>query len=348
MEKINAGIVGATGYAGEELIRLLLNHPKVKINYLAAKIDKPTACDQIFPQFKGKIDLVCAELDLGKLKKSCDVVFLATPHGAAYEIVPKLLEAVKTVIDLSADFRLKEAILYKKWYHFEHKNKTLLDKAVYGLPEVYREKIKKAKLIANPGCYPTGAILAALPLVKKGLIETGEIIIDAKSGTSGAGRTLKQDLLFSEVNESIKPYKVNEHQHMPEIEQELFFAMQKKAATQKKIKIIFVPQLIPINRGILSCIYMKLQKKISEAQLLKIYKSFYKNEPFVRVLDEGAFPQVKAVQFSNYCDIGLKVDEETNTAIVISAIDNLTKGAAGQAVQNLNIVMGWEETLGLI
>jgi len=341
MEKTNIGIIGATGYAGEELIRILLGHPKVKINYLAAKIETATACEKIFPAFKGRLDLVCAELDLDKLNKSADVVFLAVPHGAAYELVPELLEAGKVVIDLSADFRLKDAVLYKKWYHFEHKNKPLLDKAVYGLPEVYRDKIQKAKLVANPGCYPTAAILAALPLVKNGFASPEKIILDAKSGTSGAGRTLKQDLLFSEVDESIRPYKVNEHQHSPEIEQELSFA------AQKKVNIIFVPQLVPITRGILSCAYMKLQKKANTSELIKLYKEFYRGEPYVRVLDAGVFPQVKAVQFSNYCDIGLKVDEESNTAIVISAIDNLTKGASGQAVQNLNIMMGWEETLGL-
>jgi N-acetyl-gamma-glutamyl-phosphate reductase len=341
MEKIKVGIVGATGYAGEELIRILLGHPKVKINYLAAKIESATACDKIFPVFKGKLNLICGELDLVKLNKAAEVVFLAVPHGTSYELVPKLLEIDKIVIDLSADFRLKNVGLYKKWYHYEHKNKLLLEKAVYGLPEVYREKIKKAKLVANPGCYPTAAILAALPAVKNGLVED-EIIIDAKSGTSGAGRTLKQELLFSEVNESVRPYKVNEHQHSPEIEQELFFV------SRKKIKIIFTPQLIPINRGILSCLYMKLEKKVNTAEAVALYKKFYKGEPFVRVLEEGVFPQVKAAQFTNYCDIGLKVDEETNTAIVISAIDNLTKGASGQAVQNLNIMMGWEETLGLI
>ncbi len=342
MNKVNVGIVGATGYAGEEIIRILLAHPEVKINYLAAKIDAPTHIEKIFPRFAGKLDLVCAELDLEKLKKNARAVFLAMPHGSACAVVPKLLKEGKIVIDLSADFRLKETSLYKKWYHFAHEEKALLEKAVYGLPEVYREKIKKAKLVANPGCYPTGAILAALPLVKRGLASGGDIIIDAKSGTSGAGRTLRQDFLFSEVNESVKPYKVNAHQHIPEIEQELSFA------AQEKIKIVFVPQLIPINRGILSCVYMKLQKKTNQAELLKIYKDFYRKEPFVRIMEGGVFPQIKAVQFTNYCDIGMELDEKAHMAIAISAIDNLGKGAAGQAVQNLNIVMGWEEELGLV
>ncbi|MCX5657596.1 MAG: N-acetyl-gamma-glutamyl-phosphate reductase, partial [Candidatus Omnitrophica bacterium] len=199
MKKVNVAIVGVTGYAGEELLRILLNHPMVKISYVAAKIDKPTHCDELFPRFKGKTDLICAGLDLATLNKNADVIFLAVPHGASYGIVPALIGKGKVVIDLSADFRLKDTALYKKWYHFEHKNKPLLDIAVYGLPEAYRDKIRKAKFVANPGCYPTGAILAALPLLKKEFVQTECIIIDAKSGASGAGRTLKQDLLFSEV-----------------------------------------------------------------------------------------------------------------------------------------------------
>ncbi|MCM8793538.1 MAG: N-acetyl-gamma-glutamyl-phosphate reductase, partial [Candidatus Omnitrophica bacterium] len=236
MNKLKVGIMGATGYAGEELLRILINHPQVEINYLSAKIDKSTYIDEIFPQFKKKIDLICEELDMEKLCKSTEVVFLATPHGFAYTVVPELLKNKKIVIDLSADFRLKNPLLYKKWYQFEHREEEILKEAVYGLPEVYRGEIKKARIVANPGCYPTGAILAILPLARNNLIE-GEIIIDAKSGTTGAGRNVKMELIFSEVDESVSPYKVNRHQHIPEIEEELSFI------GKKNFKIIFVPQL---------------------------------------------------------------------------------------------------------
>jgi len=342
MNKVRVGIIGATGYAGEELIRILLHHPKVELNYLSAKIDKPTEISQIFPQFKKRVDLICEELDLEKLDKFCEVVFLATPHGFSYSLVPELLKKKKKVIDLSADFRLKEPSLYKKWYNFEHREKGLLEKAVYGLPEIYREKIRNAPLIANPGCYPTGVILAVFPLIKNNFLKENIVLIDTKSGATGAGRNLRPDLIFNEVNESIRVYKVNTHQHIPEIEQELSFL------GKRKIKVIFVPHLLPISRGILSCIYLRLNKKISNKELISLYKDFYKNEPFVRILEERNFPQLKSVQYTNYCDIGLTVDEETNLAIIVSAIDNLGKGASGQAVQNLNIMLNWEETLGLI
>lgn len=341
MNKVKIGIVGATGYAGEELIRILLNHPQVEISYLSAKIDEPAEIAKIFPQFKNKINLVCEELNIEKLVEKSEVVFLATPHGYAYTLVPELRKKDKIVIDLSADFRLKDISLYKKWYNFEHPAKELLEYAVYGLPEIYRDKIRKTKLLANPGCYPTGVILAVLPLVKHGLLKDDLIIVDAKSGATGAGRTLRTDLLFNEVNESIRVYKINAHQHIPEIEQELAFL------GNKTIRTIFVPHLLPLNRGILSCVYIKLNKKFSTKSLIEFYNNFYKNEPFVRVLEEGIFPQLKSVQFSNYCDIGIKVDEKSDLAIVVSAIDNLGKGASGQAVQNLNIMMGWEETLAL-
>lgn len=332
--------MGATGYAGEELIRLLINHPQVEINYLSAKIDKPARIDEIFPSFKGKIGLICEEPDIEKLNRATDVVFLATPHGFAYKVVPELLKKGKKVVDLSADFRLKDSSLYKEWYHFEHKEEKLLQEAVYGLPEIYAEEIKKARLVANPGCYPTGAILAVLPLVKNNLIEE-KLIIDAKSGTTGAGRNARTELIFSEVNESMRAYKVNEHQHIPEMEQELSFA------GKQEFKIIFVPQLLPLNRGILTCVYAELKKDCSTEGLISLYKEFYKHASFVRIMEKGVYPQLKAVQGTNYCDIGLVVAERKEMVIAISAIDNLGKGAAGQAVQNLNIMMGWEETLGL-
>lgn len=338
---VKVAVVGATGYAGEELLRILINHPKVKISYLAAKLEHPSSISEIFPHFRGRLDLVCSNLELNKLEKRAEVIFLALPHGISSTLVPKIINKKKIIIDLSADFRLRDASLYQRWYYFKHKNKILLEKAVYGLPEIYRKKIKEAELIANPGCYPTGAILAIFPLIKNNLVEFNDIIIDAKSGTTGAGRTLKEELLFSEVDDSMRAYKVNTHQHMPEIEQELSWL------AQKKVEITFVPHLIPIKRGILTTCYLKLKRRLTGLQIIKLYKDIYKREPFVRVYNEGRFPQIRDVLFSNYCDIGIKLAARENRIIVVSAIDNLGKGASGQALQNLNIVMGWPEKLGL-
>jgi N-acetyl-gamma-glutamyl-phosphate reductase len=340
---INVGIVGATGYAGEELIDLLLRHPQVRITNLSAKIDKPQDISDIFPKFKGKISLICKEPDIKEICGSCDLVFLALPHTVSMKIVPLLLKTGKKVIDLSADYRLKDTKVYEKFYSVKQKDKTNLGQAVYGLPEIYRTKIKSARLIANPGCYPTASILALAPLVALGLVDTGSIIIDAKSGVTGAGRKLTESFLFSEVNEDFKAYKVNIHQHSPEINQEL------AKLAGKKIKVTFVPHLLPVNRGILTTIYVKKIKstRIRKTQnLLSLYKRFYKKEPFVRIREEGVFPRIKDVAGTNFCDIGIK--DSGNSIIVISAIDNLLKGAAGQAVQNMNIMYKFSEYTALL
>lgn len=339
---LKIGILGSTGYAGEELIKILLKHPKVKIEIVSAKIEEPASITSIFPAFLGKLNLICADYLLEEVNKLSDIVFLALPHRVSMEAAPVFLKKGKIVIDLSADYRLKEPKIYTKWYGILHKDKKNIAKAIYGLPELYRDKINKAKLIANPGCYPTCVILALAPVVKAGLVVLDTIIADSKSGLTGAGRGLSPQLLFSEINENLKAYKINEHQHQPEINQEL------SKLAKKNVKIIFVPHLVPMSRGILSTVYLKIKKQMTLKKIYDLYKIFYRKEPFVRVLPLGTFPQTKDVLFSNYCDIGLKLDETTRSLIVISTIDNLVKGASGQAVQNMNIICGFEETLGLI
>jgi N-acetyl-gamma-glutamyl-phosphate reductase len=337
---INVGIVGATGYAGEELIDILLEHPEVRITNISAKIDKPQAISDIFPRFKGRIDLVCALPEVKKIASACDVVFLALPHTVSMEIAPLLLKAGKKVIDLSADYRLKDTKEYEKFYQVKQKDKPNLEQAIYGLPEIYRLKIKQARLIANPGCYPTVSILALAPVVAFGLAELDSIIIDAKSGVTGAGRKIAEGFLFSEVNEDFKAYKVNAHQHSPEINQEL------SKLAGKKINVTFVPHLLPLNRGILASLYVKKNKNAKKENLIQLYKKFYKKEPFVRIKEEGSFPRLKDVVHTNFCDIGIK--DGGDKIIIIAAIDNLLKGAAGQAVQNMNIMYNLSEAMGLL
>lgn len=335
---IKAGIVGATGYAGEEVIKILINHKGVKITELSAVIDKEEPISSIFPALKGRLDIMCHKPDAEKMAKNVDLVFLALPHKVSMEVAPQFLKEKKLVVDLSADYRLDYDI-YKIWYGVEHKDKDNLPIAAYGLPELYYDQIKKAKLVANPGCYPTSAILGAAPMIKEKAVEENSVIVDSKSGATGAGRKPDLALSFSEVNENLKAYKVNEHQHKPEINK----ILSQVAGT--KIDVVFTPHLIPINRGILSTIYMKLTKKFDTKGVIDIYNKFYKGKPFVRIYDEGKLPQIKDVVGSNYCDIGIKVTG--GKLIVIACIDNLKKGAAGQAVQNMNIMAGLDEAEGL-
>lgn len=336
---IKVGVVGATGYAGEEVIKILLNHPKVKITELSAVIDKEEPISDIFPAFKGKLDIICKKPNPEGMAKNLDLVFLGLPHKVSMEIAPAFLKAGKLVVDLSADYRLSPDI-YKIWYGIEHKDKGNLGIAVYGLPELYHDDIKGAKLIANPGCYPTSAILAVAPVLKEKLVSIESIIIDSKSGVTGAGRKPDLALSFSEVNENLKAYKINAHQHKPEINKIL------SEVAGKAVDVIFTPHLIPMNRGILSTIYMKTARALDTGTAVGIYKKFYREKKFVRVYDEGKFPQIKDVVFSNYCDIGVTVTGDT--LIAVSCIDNLKKGAAGQAVQNMNIMCGFDETEGLL
>lgn len=336
---INAGIVGATGYAGEELIDILLRHPDVRIKSISAKIDRPRDISEIFPRFKGRLSLICSEPDIKDITSKCDLVFLALPHTVSMKIVPKLLKAGRKVIDLSADYRLKNRGTYARFYNTKHSDKANLARAVYGLPELYRARVKSAALIANPGCYPTAAILALAPLAALGVIEPRPIIVDAKSGVTGAGKKVAESLLFSEVNEDFKAYKVGVHQHTPEIDQEI------SKLAGKKTGVTFVPHLLPLSRGILETIYVT-KKKGRKQDLRVLYERFYKKEPFVRILEEGSFPKIKDVVHTNFCDIGIK--DNGDTAIIISAIDNLLKGASGQAVQNMNIMYKFPEHTALI
>jgi len=338
---LRVGIVGATGYTGEELIKILVKHPEVRITYISAKVDKKQKIADIFPHFHGKLNLQCDNLDIDKAIGLCDLLFLALPHTVSMEFVPKLLEEKKSVIDLSADYRLKDAKVYRDWYKVVHKDKKNISEAIYGLPELYRQDIKKARLIANPGCYPTAAILSVSPILISGLADSKSIVIDAKSGLTGAGRKAKVDFFFSEINENMYAYKINKHQHMPEINQEL------SKINGANVGVSFIPHLIPINRGIIETIYIKLKKTVSIKKIYNIYKRFYRTEKFVRIRDLGDFPSVKDVLGTNYCDIGLGIARNKKLLIAVCVIDNLMKGASSQAVQNMNIMCGFKETEGI-
>jgi len=336
MKKTKAAIVGASGYSGQELIRLLLRHPHVDITHYTSRQYAGKAVADVFPRFRGQVDAAFVEPDVHKL--DADVVFLALPHGVAAEYAPALLQKGIKVLDLSADFRLKSAAVYKEFYEHEHPAPGLLQQAVYGLPELHRDQIRGANLVACPGCYPTSIILGAAPAIKKGLGKPDTIIATSLSGVSGAGRKVADEYLFTECNESVRAYGIPKHRHIGEIEQEL------SALAGLGVTISFTPHLIPLNRGIVSTIYMTLAAKAEDA--FAMYGDFYKGEPFVRVA--RALPDTKNVEMTNYCDISVRVDPRTNRLIIVSAIDNLTKGAAGQAVQCLNLVCGYVETAGLL
>ena len=335
---IKAAVLGATGYAGAELVRILSGHPDVEIVYLASHSYAGKKFSDIYPGMRTVCDMTLSEDDVSKAAENADVLFMALPAGIASEAVtPDLLEKC-VVIDLGADFRLHDAAVYEAWYRKEHKHPKLLDEAVYGLPEIHREDIKGKRLIANPGCYTTCTILTLYPLVGNDLIDTSTIVVDAKSGTSGAGRGEKLGSMFCEVNESIKAYGVASHRHTPEIEQEL------SLAAGHDILLQFTPHLVPMNRGILSCCYARLKAGVAEEDIRKAY-GMYQGEPFIRVSDD--LPETKYVKGTNMVDISFRLDKRTGNIIAIGAIDNLVKGAAGQAVQNMNIVFGRNETEGL-
>ena len=341
-KKINAGIVGVTGYTGEELIKILSRHRHVRIAVLAGRSSGETRpLKDIYPHLS-HLGLFCEALDIRSLAERADVVFLALPHKVSFEVVPDIVNSGKKVIDLSADFRLKSAELYETWYGGKHTAVSLLSHAVYGLPEVYRERIKTSSLIANPGCYPTTIILGCAPALEHNIADLSSIIIDAKSGVSGAGRKSVAEYYKSE-HPNLRPYNIaGGHRHIPEIEQEL------SVIAGEKVTVTFTPHIIPMERGMLSTVYIGLREKISSAGVLRLYRDFYAKEPFVRVLPEGEIPRIRNVVETNFCEIGLKVDERTRRLIVVSAIDNLVKGASGQAVQNMNVMMGFEETAGLV
>ncbi len=339
---LNCAVLGATGYTGAELTKLLLRHPHVRVSNLTTRQEKPIPLNEILSGVSKAIKLKITPYAFDEVKKKADVVFLCLPHTEAMTTADQFLSAGKVVIDLSADFRIKDKRTYEKWYAVEHTNAERLSEAVYGLSEVYRTKIKKADLIANPGCYPTGPSLALIPLLRKKLIDPKTIIINAASGVSGAGKKLVTATQFCEVTENYSAYKVNKHQHMPEIEQTL------SEAAGKPVKITFVPHLLPVHRGILATIYLEQAAKASEAKVRQALEDAYGGEPFVRIRPEGRFPSLKDVQHTNFCDIGVTADSSTGRIVILTAIDNLIKGAAGQAVQNMNIRFGFPEEAGLI
>ena len=336
---IRAAVLGASGYTGADMIRLAALHPGVKLTALIAKGHAGQSLAQVFPHL--------ASLELPKLVTSdevdwdkVDVVFCGLPHGTAHAEIGKLPKRIK-IIDMSADFRLRDPELYAEWYANEHSAPALIKQAVYGLTEHYRDKIKSARIVACPGCYPTAVLLALLPLAKAKLIDRGDLIIDAKSGVSGAGRTLKQNILFSEAGEGLSPYGIGTHRHLPEMEQEL------SAAAGEKVAINFTPHLVPMSRGELCTIYVKLAKGQNGAGLRGALRTAYADSPFVFVVEEGVVPATQHVRGSNDCHIGVFADRLAGRAIIVSAIDNLVKGSAGQALQNFNLMYGFDETLGL-
>ncbi|MBI4971546.1 MAG: N-acetyl-gamma-glutamyl-phosphate reductase [Candidatus Omnitrophica bacterium] len=339
---IKASVVGATGYTGLELIKILTRHPRVKISSLTTRSEEPVSLDKLIPSLPKNHGLKLETFSLVKVASNSDVIFLALPHTQAMDVAYDCYKAGKIVIDLSADFRIKEAKLYEVWYGHKHSKKELLGDAVYGLPEAYRGQIKKSQLIANPGCYATSILLGLKPALESRLVDTDSIVVDSKSGVSGAGKKLSETTAFCNVDENFSAYKVNQHQHTPEVEASL------AKFAGKKVSFTFVPHLLPIDRGILSTIYLKKKKGISAKKIRQAFTQAYESEPFVRVRPEGTFPSVKDVAHTNFCDIGIWAHERSDRVIVISAIDNLLKGASGQAVQNMNIRCGFPEAMGLV
>ncbi len=338
MDRVRASVAGASGYAGGELVRWLSGHPRVELAHLTAFREQGRPLADVFPNLRGFATQTLNGTSWRDMAADSDVVFLALPHGAAIEAAPTLLEGGARVIDLGADFRLKEPASYLRWYGSEHGAAGLLGEAVYGLPEANREAVRSARLVANPGCYPTAAALALLPLVATGLVQ-GPVIVDAKSGVSGAGRNPSAATHFSEVNENVRPYKLGEHRHGPEMEQTL-------AEAGTPVSIYFAPHLAPMTRGILATCYAPLSGELPAEKLLSLYRDAYRDEPFVRVL-ETDLPQTKATLGSNFCDIAVRIDPERRLAVAVAAIDNLVKGAAGQAIQNMNLMFGFPEAEGL-
>ena len=338
---IKAGIIGATGYAGGELVRILTGHKDVEIKWYGSRsyIDKKYA--EVYQNMFQIVDDKCMDDNMEALADQVDVIFTATPQGLCASLVNEEILSKVKIVDLSADFRIKDVATYEEWYKIQHPTPQFIPEAVYGLCEINREAVKKARLVANPGCYPTCSTLSIYPLLKEGLIDPGTIIIDAKSGTSGAGRGAKVDNLYCEVNENIKAYGVANHRHTPEIEEQLSYA------AGEPVLLNFTPHLVPMNRGILITAYASLKKEVSYEEVKAAYDKYYANEKFVRVLEKDVCPQTKWVEGSNYVDVNFKIDPRTKRVIMMGAMDNLVKGAAGQAVQNMNLMFGLKESEGL-
>lgn len=341
MEQVRAAIVGSTGYGGVELIRLLQQHPKVEITSVISSSSAGTPLEEGFPHLTGIIARPLDGVVPEEIASRADVVFTATPSGVSAKLVPGLLNAGLKVIDLSGDFRLKDGSEYETWYKHPAPDAAILDEAIYGLCEIYGDKAAGARFISNPGCYPTATLLGLIPAVAEGWIRPESLIIDAKSGVSGAGRGTSLTVHYAEINENFKAYKVNRHQHIPEIEQVL------TDAAGRKVTVTFTTQLAPMTRGIMSTMYAEMTGEYTEEDFIQLYRKYYAGRPFVRIRNAGIWPATKEVSGSNYCDIGFAADARTGRITIFSVIDNVVKGAAGQAIQNLNLMYGWEETLGL-
>lgn len=337
---IRVGIAGASGYTGFELLRILSSHQEAEVKVITSRAQAGQRLDEVYPAFRGCCDLVFRDTEPESLASESDLVFTALPHQAAMDLVPELLKRGTKVVDLSADYRFRDAGVYEAWYQ-AHKTPELLAEAVYGLPELYRGQIRKTRLVGNPGCYPTSVILAAAPLLTQRLVDPATLIADSKSGVTGAGRGASLAVHFCEVHESFKAYKVAEHRHMPEIEQEL------SLLAGKPVRISFTPHLIPMSRGILSTVYAGLKEGVTLERVEEAYAATYGDAPFVRLCRRGELPSTLQVRGSNYCDIGWRIDEHTRRLIVVSVIDNLTRGASGQAVCNMNLMCGLPEQMGL-
>jgi len=341
MKKLKVGVVGATGYTGEELVKLLSRHPEAEVTYVSGKEDRDEKIQDIFPYLLGKLDLPCKAFSVEEAIEKCDLVFLALPHTASMAVVPALVKAGKKVIDVSADYRLKDTAVYEKFYKVPHGDTVNLPNAVYGLPEIHRAQIQSATLVANPGCYPTATMLGFLPLVKAGCVDLDHLIADAKSGVSGAGRKTEINILFSEASDNFKAYAVPGHRHLPEIRQELARAAGKEAS---QIGLTFVPHLTPMIRGMQATLYARITR---EADFQALFEQHYAAEPFVDVLPPKSHPETRSVRAANTCRIALHRPQGGDTLVVLSVIDNLMKGAAGQAVQNMNLMFGLDECSGL-
>ncbi len=340
VEKIKASVIGASGYGGAEAVRLLATHPQIDIVHVTAETQKGQGMSNLYPNLRRFVDQTMIAVDAEAIGRDSDVTFVSLPSGKAMHMVLPLLENGSKVIDIAADFRLHDATLYPVWYKFEHVAPTYLGEAVYGLPELHRDAIRQTRLLANPGCYPAASLLALLPLIRSGKAQTSGIVIDAKSGVSGAGRGGGGGFGYAEVNENLSAYSVTAHNHTGEIEQEL------SAVAGRDIRVVFTPHLVPMTRGILATVYVPLAEELQAAEALALYDEMYADEPFVRVLHD-ALPQTKATLGSNYCDVTVRINPRTQTAIAIAAIDNLGRGAAGQAVQNMNLMFDLPETTGL-
>jgi N-acetyl-gamma-glutamyl-phosphate reductase len=340
MKKVKVSVIGASGYGGAETVRLLATHPQVQLVHVTAETQKGAAMSGLYPNLRGFVDQTMIEVDVERIGGDSDLTIVSLPSGKAMHLVPALLKQGNKVIDVAADFRLKQAELYPQWYKLSHTAPEYLSEAVYGLPELHREAIVRARLVANPGCYPAASLLALVPLLRAGKVRPRGIVIDAKSGVSGAGRGGGSGFGFSEANENVKAYSVVGHNHTAEIEQEL------SAVAGATVQVVFTPHLIPMTRGILVTVYAPLASDLSDAEALDLYQEAYGREPFVRVL-ASALPETKATLGSNFCDVAVKVNRRAGVAIAIAAIDNLGKGAAGQAVQNLNLMCGLPEETGL-